>query len=1245
MSLPPTLGRSLLWLAASTSVLFAAPLTDWSPAAGDPEPVRYSRDIRPILSEQCYLCHGPDHTTREADLRLDTFEFATEDRGGYAAIVPGNAEDSELFYRLTSDDPEEAMPPPAKHKPALTAEQLDLVRRWIDDGAEYEEHWAFVPPERPESPVGSAELTGAQAIDAFVAERLAGIGQLPSPEAEPAQLLRRLFLDLTGLPPTLEELDLFLSAYEPALAAGPSAADVVWRTWVDRLFDEEPYRTRMAERLTGPWLDHARYADTSGIHMDNGRQIWAWRDWVLAAYRDNMPFDQFLTEQLAGDLLPNATVDQQIASGFQRNHITTDEGGAIDEEYLVEYAADRTNTTGAVFLGLTLACARCHDHKFDPVTQEDYFKIFAFYNSIDEPGLYTQTADSNRAYEPFIEAPYPEQVLERERLAAELAEVREAQTSPSQADLDALATYRAGLDAELGLAWAEATVASATSEAGSTFEVQPSGSVLAVGEAAATDVFHITLRTDATDLRLLQLDALGHESLAGGAPGRSDNGNAVLTSIHAEAVSVADPTVRRPLDLAWAWASHSQTNDDYGILRAFDARHNTGWAIAGHTDGNERTALFTTAEAFGYEGGTEVVVSLGFESIWAAHAFGNVRLGLASLASAERLPLASGAWYQAGPFPLESTVGAYQTSLEIETDTDLDPTVDWTGPDGSVQRWSYRMAFADGEATALAGGTNIHLVAKELYAPTARSLEVSLGSDDGFELFVNGTQVAAREVPRGVAPDQDRATIDLVAGRNTLVFKVINTGGEAGFYFKALESAESLTGDLVAAVVDTSHLAPVRPAMGADSALPATLDDRILHSWRLARSPEYAAGLAKEAELLAANAQLEREIPRTMVMRERAEPRQAYILDRGEYDKADESRPVEPGVPGFLAKYGGGALTPEGQRATRLDLAKWMTAPDNPLVPRVAVNRLWQLIFGTGLVSTSADFGYQGTWPSHPELLDQLAVEFVEGGWDRRALLTAMVTSHTYRQSSVVRGELSDLDPDGALLASFPRRLLDAETIRDSALYVSGLLIEQLGGPSVKPYQPSGLWKEVAMSNSNTREFQLGEEAELWRRTLYTYWKRASPPPSLMTFDMPTRESCVMQRGRTNTPLQALVLWNDQQFVEAARVLAQNTWVETGGVEETAVATMFRLCTSRTPDAEEQDMLLAALRDLEARFAEAPEDAASVLSIGVAPSLAERLMEPDAAGLGLAIPPDETLAAWTLVASAILNLHATITQG
>ncbi|MDF1799428.1 MAG: PSD1 and planctomycete cytochrome C domain-containing protein [Planctomycetota bacterium] len=1242
MRLPPTLGRSLLWLAASTPVLVAAPLAMRSPAEGDPGPVRYSRDIRPILSEQCYLCHGPDHTTREADLRLDTFEFATEDRGGYAAIVPGDAEDSELFYRLTTDDPEEAMPPASEHKPKLTAEQLDTFRRWIDEGAEYEQHWAFVPPH------SSGDTSGAEAIDAFVSARLAAAGLELAPEAEPARLLRRLFLDLTGLPPTLEELDAFLVAYEPALAAGPHATDLVWRTWVDRIFEEEPYRTRMAERLTGPWLDHARYADTSGIHMDNGRQIWAWRDWVLEAYRDNMPFDQFLTEQLAGDLLPGATLDQQIASGFQRNHVTTDEGGAIDEEYLVEYAADRTATTGAVFLGLTMACARCHDHKFDPVTQEDYFKLFAFYNSIDEPGLYSQTGDSNRAYEPFIEAPYPEQVEQREQLAAELAEVREAQTSPSAEDLVALAEFQSALPAELGLTWAETSLGAATSDAGTTFEEQPGGSLLAVGEAPPTDVFHITLGTDATDLRLLQLDALGHPSLVGGAPGRSDNGNAVLTSIHAEAVSVADPSVRQPLDLTWAWASHAQTNDDYGILRAFDARHNTGWAIAGHTDGNERSALFTSAEPFGFEGGTEVVVSLGFESIWSAHAFGNVRIGLASLseAGAARLPVAAGAWYQAGPFPLESAVGAYQTQLEIETDTALDPTADWTGPDGSAQRWTYRMDFADGVATKLAGGTNLHFVAKELYAPTARSLEVSLGSDDGFELFVNGTQVAAREVPRGVAPDQDRATIELTPGRNTLVFKVINTGGDAGFYFQALESAEALVGDLVAAVVDTSHHGPLRAAGSADSAPPASLDERILHSWRLARSPEYAAGLAKQAELLAATAQLESEIPRTMVMRERAMPRQAYILDRGEYDKADPNRPVEPGVPGFLAQYGGWEeLVPGGQRATRLDLARWMTAPDNPLVPRVAVNRLWQLIFDRGLVSTSADFGYQGTWPSHPELLDHLAVEFVNSGWDRRALLTAMVTSKTYRQSSHGRPEAAELDPDGALLSSYPRRRLDAEGIRDTALFVSGLLVEELGGPSVKPYQPSGLWKEVAMLNSNTREFQQGDGSELWRRTLYTYWKRASPPPSLLTFDMPTRESCVIQRGRTNTPLQALVLWNDEQYVEAARVLAQNSWVESGGSAAPALIRMYRRCTSRLPDTEELGLLLDTLDELEARFAESPDDAAGILAVGVAPSLEERLMQPDVADLGIPTPTDATLAAWTLVASAILNLHATITQG
>ena len=1215
MNKPPLFAGALVALTASLTLGMT---TSGRPGGDSNVPaVLYGRDIRPLLSDRCFRCHGPDEGAREANLRLDSFEFATADLGGYAAITPGDLPTSELWFRITSDDPDERMPPPASHKLRFSEDERELVRHWIESGAPYEQHWAFVPPKH-------APLAGDDLIDGLVRKKLAEHGLEPSPEARPDLLLRRLFLDLTGLPPTPEELDAFLAEYDPTDRA---AADATWGRWVARLLTEEPYVSRYAERLATPWLDQARYADTSGIHMDAGRQIWPWRDWVLTAYRDNKPFDEFLTEQLAGDLLPDAAVDQIVASGFNRNHVTTDEGGAIDEEYLVEYSVDRVSTTGQVFLGLTMGCARCHDHKFDPVTQEDFYRFFAFFSSIEEPGLYSQVPDAKRALEPFLEVPTAEQLVRRAGLVQELAATRATLTEPSAEDLIAFESFRQTLPGELGLTWAMTELVAAESDGDATLTELEDHSVLASGTNPERDVHHFKLRTDARDLGLLQLDVLRDPSFVNGAPGRSDNGNAVLTSISVEAVSVLDPTQRRPVDIAWAWSDYAQENDDYSIQRALDPRENTGWAIAGHTDGSSRSALFLFDDALGYEGGTDVIVTLGYESIWAAHVFGRVRLGLAELSDEgrARLPLSQGRWYQAGPFNLESAAGAYQAEFGPATDTTLDPTHDFPPPSGPAVRWTYRQAFADGALNELSGGVNIHYVAKELYAPTARNVELSLGSDDGFGVYVNGVEIAAREVPRGLAADQDRVTIPLQKGRNSFVLKVINTGSQAGFYYQALEGAEAMNGDLVAGLVDPTWRGDFEPQGAVQS---PTLSARLLHAWRLSRSPDYAANLAHEAELIAQQAQLETEVPRTMVMRERSMPRPAFVLTRGEYDKADTSRPVEPGVPRFLAGFG--QPLPSGEtRATRLDLAHWMTDPANPLVSRVAVNRIWQLIFGRGLVATSENFGYQGSWPSHPELLDELALDFIASGWDQRALITKIVTSKTYRQSSTQRLEVLAIDPDDALLATYPRRRLGAEAIRDQALYVSGLLAEKLGGPSVKPYQPPGLWQEIAMLGSNTRKFERGTGDELWRRSLYTYWKRAAPPPAMLIFDAPTREDCEIRRATTNTPLQALAMWNDEQSVEAARNLAERTLAESVD-DTTGLARMFRRCTGRLPEADELELLQAALDDHRARYATDASDAETLLAIGES-------MRSEAA-------PGE-LAAWTLVASALLNLHATITQG
>ncbi|MBU6210439.1 MAG: DUF1549 domain-containing protein, partial [Planctomycetes bacterium] len=522
--------------------------------------IRYGRDIRPILSDRCFQCHGPDRAKQQAGLRLDSFEAATAARPDGAAIVPGAPERSMLLARIHETDPDVVMPPPDSGKRPLTEDERALLARWIESGAPYEAHWSFLPPSAAPDREAQATPWGRTPIDRFILERWQGAGIVPGPEADRATLARRVFLDLTGLPPSDRELAAHLADERPD----------AYERLVAKLLEEEPYVTRYAERMAVPWLDLARYADTCGIHMDAGRQIWPWRDWVLQAYRSNMPYDRFVIEQLAGDLIPGATQDQVIASGFNRNHVTTDEGGAIPEEYLVEYWVDRTNTTASVFLGLTMGCARCHDHKFDPVTTEDYYSLLAFFNSIEEPGLYSQLPDPNRAFEPAIPVADPRLAATLEQLSSERTEalaVRDAGADEDRALLDAfLARWRS----EEGIAWTRPVVERAISAGGATLTTQDDGSVLASGANPDVDEHTITLRFPETGVRLLALEALADPSF-GGRVGRAPNGNAVLSSISAEAVSLEDPRVRVPVRFVWAWASHEQPNGDFRAVNALDA--------------------------------------------------------------------------------------------------------------------------------------------------------------------------------------------------------------------------------------------------------------------------------------------------------------------------------------------------------------------------------------------------------------------------------------------------------------------------------------------------------------------------------------------------------------------------------------------------------------------------------------------------------------------------------------------------
>ncbi len=1175
-----------------------------APGGGAVEPVRFGRDVRPILSDRCFLCHGPDREHRAVGLRLDSFADATAPRPGGAAIVPGRPGESMLLRRAADPDPDRTMPPPESGKHALTAAERALLARWIAQGAEYEPHWAFVPPAAIDAPGPEDPEWSASPIDRFVHAGLVRAGFAPSPEADRATLCRRVYLDLTGLPPTPQELNAFIT---------DARADAYERL-VDRLLTEEPYRTRHAERMAVPWLDVARYADTSGIHMDAGRQMWLWRDWVISAFRDNMPYDRFVVEQVAGDLLPNATDTQRIATGFLRAHVTSDEGGAIDAEYLLEYAADRATTVGSAFLGLTMQCARCHDHKFDPVTQEDFYGLLAFFNSNDEPGIYSQVPDANRALEPFIDVPTPEHRARADVLRLAAAAAREERERMDDGERAGFASFAESLGS--AVTWVPTALRAAEASAGVTLETMPDGSVRAVGDNPADVEYQLVLDTPASGWRALLVEALP-DAVNGDRPGRAGNGNAVLESIEVEVSPRDDPSRRVVVPLAWAWADVEQPDGDHRVTNAL-AADGREWALDGHRAAGGRTALFVTEEPVGFPSGTEVRVRLVSRSPYPQHALGRVRvrLGVMTPAVAAALPPASSAWYICGPFPVASGAEGYEGRFGPEAAEAIDLQRVFGSASSGEFRWRHAPGVLEAQPVRLAEGIDAEFVAREVWCAEPCSMELSLGSDDGMQVFVNGRLVHERRIDRGVAADQERITVPLRRGRNLLACKVVNTGGAGGFYHRELPVAGRTPREAVALMLPADRARPTGAA-GAESV--AARD-----AWRAAHSTSFGARDRAMRDAEAALAAHEAQAPRTMVMRERAEPTPTFVLKRGLYDHADPDRPVERQVPAVL-----GALPPDAPR-NRLGLARWLVGEGNPLTARVVVNRFWEQFFGRGLVRSSEDFGLQGEWPTHPELLDWLAVDFRANGWDVRRLVRQIVTSATYRQSSRRRPDVAEADPEQRLLGWFPRQRLAAEQIRDQALHAAGLLRERMGGPSARPYQPAGLWEETSMPQSNTRTYAPDQGDGLWRRSLYTYWKRASPPPSMLALDAPTREFCTVRRFVTNTPLQALVLWNDPQFVEAARVAAERTLGEGGGDAERMASLWMRL-TAAPADAQRLEVLLEALRVERERWsADRSGDAERLLAVGQAPRAGD-------------IAPQE-LAAWTMIANAILASDAAIVK-
>lgn len=1029
--------------------------------------VDFNRTIRPILSDSCFQCHGPDGSERKGDFRLDVKQSVLEDRGGYAAVVPGRPDDSELFRRITSSDDNERMPPPGSHR-TLSAAQVELVRRWIQEGAKWDEHWAFQPPLATTLPPVANRTSALNPIDAFTLARLEREGLGASAIADPTTLVRRVTLDLTGLPPTIEEVDAFISDRRPD----------AYERLVDRLLASP----RFGEHLAISWLDAARYADTNGYQTDGPRYMWRWRDWVMDALNRNMPFDQFTIEQLAGDLLPNATLKQRIASGFHRNLRGNAEGGIIPEEFLVEYAVDRVDTTSTVWLGLTLGCARCHDHKFDPLTQRDYYQLLSFFNRIPEFGRALKEGNSP----PYIKAPTDQQQIELLRLM-ENASRSEGRYAECQAEIDnAFHAWLAGVHEHVIHDWS------------------------------------------------ITRGLLAHFPLE--EPRVDQPSNPTALPVTGEGMEVRPGII-----------NHSIAFDGTSFLNAGDVG---GFGYFDRFTIGVWVYLPTPIEATRHVGGT-IVSRMVDEPQGAGYSIS----------------------LEQGHLHVNLVRRWLDDAIRVQTKDALQPG-----------KWHHLAVTYDG--SRLASGVVIFVNG------VAQPLQVNL---DWINQSFATVEPEPFRIGGGGGPDaRFCGQIDDIR-----VFDRVVSAAEIAI-LATQESIQQLL-HVPADQRTPSGLAKLREYFLEQHASPAIQDLRRKSREDRLRYERYAES-----------------IPTVMVMLDADPPRKTSILQRGQYDQPGAQ--VSADVPQLFGEL------PAGAPRNRLGLAQWLTSSSQPLTSRVAVNRFWQMIFGTGLVKTAEDFGTQGEPPSHPELLDWLAVDFQRSNWDVKHLLRIIVTSATYRQSSSVSPLLHERDPENRLLARGPRQRLSAQVLRDQALAMSGMLVEEVGGPSVRPYQPAGLWKEIATD----MDYVQSKGRDLYRRSVYTYWKRTVAPPNMIAFDAPTREACVVRKPSTNTPLQALALMNDTTFVECARLLATRALVADHQSDTARLNWMFRVVTSRHPTDHESAVLLQGLAAHRQEYSDHPEHAAVLLGTGDMP--AEARIDPS------------KLAAFTVVANLLLNLDESITN-
>jgi hypothetical protein len=1167
--LSPLQGLSIPVGTTAVFALCSAALTLGARPAPDDGAVEFARDVRPILARACYPCHGPDGATRQADLRLDLRDNALGDHGGFFAFAAGDLESSEAWVRIANkDDPM----PPTDSGIELSTDEASVLRRWIEQGANWQEHWSYVQPQRPAVPVISTNTEVRGAIDAFLLDGITQQGLQITPTAERATLLRRVTFDLTGLPPTPEEVDAFLADHSPG----------AWSRVLDRLFASPRYGEAMAR----DWLDAARFGDTHGYHLDNERSLWPWRDWVIDAYNQNKPFDEFTIEQLAGDLLPEPTLQQRIATGFNRCNVTTGEGGLIDAEYLAKYAVDRVDTTATVWLASTLACATCHDHKYDPFPQKDFYRFFAFFNSIAE-----EATDRNAiAPPPNLRVPNADQEERLTTYSTSIADAAVALDAPIEG-VDAMqADWEHESAQTLAARWQTTPLLGATSiEGDSVYTVVDTRDIGAA--APAPGIVELVFETTSKDIRGIRIEIL--PSTAEPTPEAL-----AIDGVSLRVFEDADDGEGR--SVAWSGAKALHPNDRAAALNLALSGRTDLFRIAPNAQG--RGFVLYPSEPLGSEEVTRFALRLSSTGDDGLPLPDKLRISVTS--DPKVGPLVVSNWHRAGPFDATGRDTVYAAGAHV-----LPLDLDAVNPEGEPI-WTLESGYLDGEVHQFTSNIASAYIARTIDSPGPRSLELSLGSDDGIKIFLNGDVVHDNPAARGAAPDQDRVTIDLIEGRNTLVMQIANFGGAHGFYYRVVEEALDGIPTSIATVL-------MRPKIWRTD----EQTTQLRNFYRERRSPEWRAKRDALAALRAEETALLAMVPLTMVMEERADPRPAHVLLRGQYDKPGDI--VSRGVPTRLPQI-------QGEDLTRLDLATWLVSPSNPLTARVTVNRMWQRFFGKGIVSTPEDFGSRGAMPTHPEMLDWLAVEFIECGWDVQYMQRLMLDSAAYRRSSRVTAAAYTADPENSWLARGPRFRLDAEMLRDQALFSSGLLVEQLGGKSVRPYQPDGVWFAVGYTRSNTVRFQQDMGDALWRRSLYTFWKRTAPPPSMATFDAPSREMCSVQRARTNTPLQALTLLNDVQYVEAARALGARVLREADD-DPTRLKRAFRLVLAREPSDAEHGVLQRLLNEERETFAADSTAAASLIEVGDSMTPADL----DAV----------ELAAWTVVASTLLNLDEAITRG